>query len=334
MKRATEEALKILQSHDSFGFLRGAMTNLELQGEEGLGIGVYFVATSAHQPYPLRLEIQERTAGTAKYVIDKVSKILLPGSVVKLDPASKEDWDRFGVTQHSNVVVSQWRTEETDGSFIQLDVRPDGVVRAVGRRDDDADRVLVDSERVNGNFALLSSERYPVWPRPSRWLTMRQKEKAVSKTKPPLPLKDKDFAVWREVQRLLKERASIQVSLPAWEQAVLEDMSRDHNKAVHIPTLIQCWRTMCLLRSFQSHPQDNVKVLNADFLDLAAAVSLSKRLFREGKWFVSPTSIFTMISPVGERTGLLHPVTGRGVRYEHKREQLVDRQSLWLAPED
>jgi len=68
--------------------------------------------------------------------------------------------------------------------------------------------------------------------------------------------------------------------------------------------------------------------MKADFLDLAAATLLSKALFREARWFPSPKNLFNRISEVGDQTGLLHPLTGKGVRYKHSEKAPVQWQSL------
>ena len=79
-ERPEGSALETLRPKTFFDFLRGTMRDLGLGGEEALGIGVYFVAVSSFQSYPLRLEIQEKTEGTAKYILQKVSNLLLPAA--------------------------------------------------------------------------------------------------------------------------------------------------------------------------------------------------------------------------------------------------------------
>src|ERR1700733_14554069 len=109
MKTAKPEPLEIRGAMDLFFHLRAALRAAGLPGEEPLGVGVFFVAASRFQPYPLRLQIEERTEGTANYIVEKVSKLMLPDSVIKIDPADDSNWELLAKSPNRKVVfIPQW----------------------------------------------------------------------------------------------------------------------------------------------------------------------------------------------------------------------------------
>src|SRR4029077_14233797 len=121
----------------------------------------------------------------------------------------------------------------------------------------------------------------------SRWLAMRQKEeqRKASTIKLP-PLRDHALKEVHTVERLHKKRARLPIVLPEWAQIPTELMcERDIRAMRHIPAFLQMWRTMCLIRSFQSEWNDKAASLQASFEDLAAATLLAKKIFREACWF-------------------------------------------------
>ena len=126
---------------------------------------------------------------------------------------------------------------------------------------------------------------------------------------------------WLEVNRLLKERARRRIWLPDWEQIIVEQMYRRSDKALrHIPALMQTWRTMCLIRSFQRPATEKQSSLVASFEDLAEAIMLGRKAFRQGSWFPSAKQVFDQLPARYVRTGATNPVTGKSVVYEKRPE--------------
>ena len=317
MRDLRAAALETLRPKTFFDFLRGTMRDLGLGGEEALGIGVYFVAVSSSQSYPLRLEIQEKTEGTAKYILQKVSNLLLPGSVITINADRDKDWAQFSAAHEQKIVfIPQWQQTREKGGYARLAIQQDRLIRAIGIEEEE--RVTENCEGVEAAFACISRDRFPEWKRRSRRLTMRQQEGTHHSPTNQRTLRSDDIQMWHQVQRLLKDRSRLPILFPDWEQIAIEQMCEaDERAAVYVPTFLQAWRTMCLIRSFQSGEDQERRSMKADFLDLAAATLLSKALFREARWFPSPKNLFNRISEVGDQTGLLHPLTGKGVRYKH-----------------
>ena len=56
--------------------------------------------------------------------------------------------------------------------------------------------------------------------------------------------------------------------------------------------------------------------MRADFLSFAAAGAALKGTFREGYWFPALANIYEQISPLGAKTSLLHPVTGKPMPFK------------------
>ena len=332
MKDVRMAALETLQSKNYFDFLRGALRDAGLGGEEALGIGMYFIVMSGLQRYPLRLGIQESTEGAANYIIKRVAKLLLPATIITVDPTQDTDWGHLRQSPvHRTVFAPEWHVDSEDGGYARLIVQPDGIVRTIGTKR--SGRVFEDAEKVNGSFAFISGEGISGWPGGPRWLSVRKTERKGTAVRR-VSLRDQEIETWHEIQRLIQGRAQMQVILPEWTQTAIEQMCVDQRAAVHIPTFLQCWKTMSLVRSFQSGGDDAPEIVHAGFLDLAAAVLLSKRLFREAKWFPSPKKVFESISPLGDRTGLIHPVTGKGVNFDHTEKSPTKWQTLLPEDED
>jgi hypothetical protein len=83
MNPTTQDALAMLRSlsPDFFAHLRGALTRTGLPGDEKFGVGVFFALMSRFRPHPLRLVIQETTAGGAKYLVRRLAPFLQPGTI-------------------------------------------------------------------------------------------------------------------------------------------------------------------------------------------------------------------------------------------------------------
>jgi len=317
-------ALKILSSPDIFAQLQGALHGLGLAGWEiPLGLGVCFAAASRFNPYPQRVQIQEETPGTAEYITRSIAPLLPPGDVIIIDPTDEKPWEQFVQSPNDKVLYIPSTVMESEIGLSQFDVHGDRIIREIPERKNG--RVVTHKQEVKGRFVCISADR-PDWElRRSRWLTMVQKDRQAatpSATAPP------NLEEWQEVDRLLKERAQRRVLFPEWGQIVVEQMREQNDKALrHVPSMLQMWRTMCVIRSFQRAATATGKSLVASFEDLAEAILLAKKVFREGCWFPSPKKIFNEWPARYVRTGVISPVTGKSIVYE-KREEPTHWQSV------
>ncbi len=314
---ATAAALKILRSPDIFAQLQGALHGLGLAGWEiPLGLGVWFAAASRFQSYPLRVQIQEQTRGTAEYIVRSIGPLFPPEDLIRIDPTDEKPWERFAQAPDNKVLFLPHMVMETDAGQIHFDVHGDRIIRETPERRNG--RFVSQAQEVKGRFVCISADR-PAWQlRRSRWLTMVQKDRQAatpSGTAPP------NAEEWQEVDQLLKERAQRRVWLPEWGQIVVEQMYERNDKALqHVPVLMSMWRTMCIIQSFQRPATRKEGSLVASFEDLAAAILLGKKVFRDGCWFPSAKKVFEALPARYVRTGVISPVTGKALTYERLAE--------------
>jgi hypothetical protein len=316
---ATTTALETLRSVHFFSLLRGALQSVGLTGwEQRAGIGVYVTAVSASQAYPLRVQIQETKEGTTAYILQKVENLLVPGSMVTIRPDDEKQWAQFAESPNGKLVVIPEMEVHTKEGTTRLDVLGDRIVRTAPRKVDG--RVVEKYREVLGRFACISEDR-PRWDlRRPRWLTMKQPERQDGR---PGVGGSIDLDRWHEVGRLLQQRAQLPVVLPEWEQDFLELISekKDDRGLKNLPALLQLWRTMCVIQSFQTMKNDEASVLEATIEDLAAATLLRKDVFREAFSFPSISQLLTRRPILGE-VSVMNPVTGKGQRFgrHHKKE--------------
>jgi hypothetical protein len=314
-------AMTTLCSVHFFSLLRGVMQGLGLAGwEVQAGLGAYLVGVSRFQSYPLRVQIQERTQGTAAYIVRKVEKLLLPQSVVTITPALDKEWARLAGSSDDKVVfIPEWETITAAGTA-EIEVQRSGLTKRIPIKAEG--RVVEQVEKIEGRFACISVDR-PFRAGPHLlWLSIRQPDQQQKGSGFSSHPTDGDISMWCALQKLLQERARLPIFLPEWEQVVAEEIcERDVRAVHHIPGFLQTWRTMCLIRSFQFEKNTNAESLQATFEDLAVATLLAKRVFRESCWFPSPQKIFDRLGKASERTAVIHPVSGKPVVYESTEEQ-------------
>ena len=326
MKHATTPAFDMLHSLDFFIDLRTAMRGVGLAGEEGFGVGVYFVAASRFFQNPLRLCVQEQTDGGTNYVVRRVTKLLQPGSFVELPSDSIEAWRDFAKSPEQKVVYlpdgdGAWGKENS----IRFEIAQNQISRVVPVKRDG--RVVEKREEVEASFTCISTDHRDWMRDSSRWLTMlldkppqETGKKGNSFFSHASPLNEKQTRQWHGLQDLIQERAQLGIVLPEWADLVVEETCKDERAARHLPAFLQAWKTMCLFRSLRLSEKEitGQGCLHADFTDFAAAGSLLRKLFREGHWFPSRRNIFDKVRAVGEDAGFIHPITGKGIRYRQR----------------
>jgi hypothetical protein len=326
MKHATTPAFDMLRSLDFFTELRTALGRVGLAGEEGFGVGVYFVEASRFFPNPLRLCVQEQTDGGANYVVRRAAKLLQPGSFVELPSDSVQAWSGFTKNPARKVVY----LPDGDGacgreSSTRFEITQNQISRVVPVKRDG--RIVEKREDVEVAFACISTDHRDWMRDSSRWLTMRLDKppqqkgpKANSFFRHPISLDEEQTVQWHRLQDLIRERAQRGIVLPDWTDVVVEETCKDSDAARHLPAFLQAWKTTCLLRSLPLSEKeiDRRGGLHADFTDFAAAGSLLRKLFLEGHWFPPTRSIFEKVKSVGGDAGFIHPITGKGIRYRHR----------------
>jgi hypothetical protein len=329
----TTAALGILRSGDFFAALRGTLSRAGLAKEEKVGVGVLFVMVSRLRANPLRLAISEKTEGGAKYVVRKVARLLWPGTTVNV--FSEDGWSRFSADpEHKVAYVPDWSDRLDDGMQI---VAAGNRIARISKRQQDG-RIVETPDTVEAKFVCISRQ-LPFGFHRQRWLTMQLPDPPSSVPKGILPLDDDEVAVWREVQRLLQEQATLPIVLPDWASIVIEQACQKDNLAfLHLSAFLQAWQTMTLIRSFREEDDweqgKRREMLKANFEDLAATSMLLRGVFREGHWFPSVKQVFSEIFRAGKELGVINPLTGRGVRYTRQDHEPVSWENVLEGIED
>jgi hypothetical protein len=324
-KSVTQAAMARLRSVYFFLDLAGELRRLGLYGKDRLmALGVYFVAVSRFHRYPLRIQIQERTEGTAVHIVNKVADFLVPDSVVKLKPTKRRGWDQLAEAPDQRIVfIPQW-TEDTESGLAGFRVLADRVMRRIPF--EKAGRTEERVDELKGRFACISADDTHAWIHDARWLTTTQAvgEQVDAGYDPTTPTSEPDFGMWHEIDRLLQERAKLPILLPEWEQVLVETAQDKGTRGLEqIPTLLQLWRTMCLIRSFQSDANNKAEVLSATFDDLAEMTFFAKKVFRGAIWFPSMATLYNRLPKVANETSVLNPMTGKYFRYRREMEKVT-----------
>ena len=330
MKAVTKTALAMLASADFFTQLRGALTRAGLRGEENSGIGLFFAFTSRFRPNPLRVAIREATQGSAKYQVRMVSKLL--GKDQSLDVYSERGWSRFAKSPNSSLAfVPTWSDHSAEG--IRLELEGNLLTRVVTSRCHD--RIVEAPQVVAAPFVCVSNEyprtRYGERGDGTRWLSIKLPAPQSSSSSSVASLGTGETACWFEIQRLLRDRAKAPILLPEWGDIMIAQASQDERSAPHIPAFIEAWKTMTLLRSFQRTDEDQKRnAIVATFEDLLATALLMRRVFQEGRRFPSLSKTADAVLRVGNSTGVISPITGKGVKYQRSGDNRAKDQYVPL----
>jgi len=130
-------ALDILKSHDFFSRLQGKLRSLGLAGWEiPLGVTTYFATVSRYQSYPLRIHIEERTKGTANYIVQSIAPILPPEDLIIMDPTDEQAWTRLEQSPNDKVLYVPQMIWETETEPFTIDVEDDRIIRQIPREED------------------------------------------------------------------------------------------------------------------------------------------------------------------------------------------------------
>jgi hypothetical protein len=318
MNPITKASLAMLRSPDFFTQLRGALARVGLRREETFGVGLFLALISRFRPNPLRVVIREASEGAAKYQVRAVSKLL--GDEQILDVHSERGWSRFAKSPKSALTfVPTWSDHSAEGT--RLEIEGNLLTRVITSRFHD--RIVETPHVITAPFVCVSSEyprgRFGGRGDGTRWLSMKLPAPESSSSSA-LPMLDKtEMACWLEIQCLLRDRAQVPILLPEWGDIMIAQASQDELSAPNIPAFIEAWKTMTLLRSFQRTEEDQHRdAIVATFEDLAATALLMRGVFQEGRRFPSPTKIFNEAFPVGKDSGVINPITGKGVRYTRR----------------
>lgn len=165
----------------------------------------------------------------------------------------------------------------------------------------------------------------------TRWLSIKLPAPQSSSSSAVATLNKTEMACWFEIQRLLRDRAEVPILLPEWGDIMIGQASQDERSAPHIPAFIEAWKTMTLLRSFQRTEEDQQRdAIVATFEDLASTALLMRGVFQEGRRFPSLNRTADAALRVGDSTGVVSPITGKGVKYQRSDDNRAKDQYVPL----
>ena len=313
MTDVTTNALAILGSRDFFGSLRGTLARMGLAEEERYGVGLYLVALSRFLPSPLRLCVQQKAEGNAKFLVEKVAGLLPKSHRVGIFWNLDVAWPSFEKSPNQKVLwVPPDRGVPLAGESFQIEVSGNQITGVWSGNKNG--RVVEKRRTAQGRFACVSgTDPSFEWNR-TRWLTIRLPVPRQNRHQVASPT-ERDLAVWYEIQRLIEERSRIEVVLPQWLEIVIEQMFHDHRAERHLPAFLTMWKVMTVVRSFADDKPPQ-RFMRADFLSFAATGAALKGTFREGYWFPSAANIYEQIAQLGAKTSLLNPITGKALKFE------------------
>jgi len=314
-------ASKMLSSHDWFSYLRATMSRTGLAKEEKYGIAVFFAACSRFRPNPLRLFIREKTKGAANYLMTRVAKFMPPQSVIAVCAKQNQSWSRFVASPERKLIyVPDWTELSGNAGQVRIEVHGNQLSRVTPVTQEE--RVVEDTEQVEARFACVSAHHLCDWQDRARWLSIYLRKPPASNVNGNSEPNSADFSIWHEVQDLLAERAELPILIPDWAELFVEQACENEMSCKRLPAFLQAWKTMCLIRSFQPDHSEEVRrgVLTANFSDLAMTALLVKSVFWEARWFPSPGKIFKQAFRAGQSWRVVHPLTGKGIKYSHDPE--------------
>jgi len=298
---------------DFFTHLRSALHSVGVPPELfDIATGIYIVGISRSLTYPLRLAFP-RIKQTTGPLVAAVAQLFKPGTVVTVDPGNQKDWDDFADSPDEKLLyIPRWATTLPNGGYAYLDVKKNTLIRVLGTEKGEETTVA-----VTGHFACIAGEPLPLgWARP-RWLSI--KPSATSKAElSSSRLTPAQKATWHEIDSLLRSIGELPVTIPRWQQLVIEHICETNKRAGYVvPVFLQAWRTLAVLRSFRyDHQLDKIK---PSFADLAATtLAFPTKLYGEASRFPSAQKVFDLITRPGESDGVQNPLTSKGKRYRHK----------------
>ena len=320
-----QAASDLLASGALFRHLRDDLGLVGLQGEETGGVALFFVSATRFRRTPLRLAIDESTGGGMNYAVNAVCELLGPGVLCRA--YSSGGWRRFQEDPDNKIVtVSGWNrtgmSSHCDGDTFARSVQCEQGGRVVDES----------TASATGRFVCICSEVDRSDRTRGRWLRLKL-PKSLLQHSSSSTLDDDRKAMWIEVQKLLQERAQIQILLPDWSDLFFAYAARNDLAFLHMPAFLESWKTMALLRSFQcdsrwQHAQDTGFYV-ADFSDLAHTGAII-RAFTERANFPALQSIFEAVCSDTQEFSIESPLTDSGKRYRQRSApSLRTRRALW-----
>jgi hypothetical protein len=285
-----EEAIDLLQEPDFFGELLRAVKRSGLVGEARNAILIYIAAISALLSHPINVIVKGQSSAGKNFLVSRVLRLFPAEAIREITSSSAQAWVYSDTAFQHKVVYLQERNDSAGALHpVRLLISEGRLVRIVTAREG---KNLVTKRFVaEGPIASISTttknrleiddetRHVSVWVDESAEQTRRVMQAYLS---PEGPLIDREIAVWHEAHRLIAERATWPIELPAWFERVA-DIAYAGNVASrrYFPAFVESVRVVALIRSFQENrePGKKAATICVDFSDYALAVSILDQVF-------------------------------------------------------
>lgn len=288
-KKAEREATKLLQSPRFFHEVLLALKKDGLVGEERNALVLFIVMVSRLLQRPLNAFAKARSSAGKNFLIGKVRRLLPRHAIAEITSMSDKAWNYLGSRLRHTVLYLQERNEAVGNVHpLRLLISEDKIIRLVPRWKGGK---LVTTEHVAyGPVASISTGTKQLQvDDATRHIaislneTPEQTRRIVkSYARQTNGLTRRELETWHAVQRLLEKRIGIDIAIPDWFDKVADRLFVG-NLAVrrYYPAFIEACRTVCLIRSFQSHELRKATCLTVDFSDFAVTALIFDQVFAE-----------------------------------------------------
>jgi hypothetical protein len=290
-KRVEKEARKLLRSARFFNEFLLAIKKVGLVGEEPNALVLYIVVTSRLLRRPLNAFVKGRSSSGKNWLVRCILHLLSHRAVAEITSASDMAWNYSRQDFCHKVVYLQERNDAAGTVHpVRLLISEGKLVRIVPRWSHG--KIVTKRHVARGPVASISTttkNRLEIDDETrhiSLWVdeSAQQTRKIVKTyTKAPERLTRDELRAWRAVQRVLEERIEAEISFPHWFEEVADRLFvGDLRVRRYYPAFVDACRTVCLIRSFQTHRKRSKHGrLKVDFADFAITAVIFDPVFVE-----------------------------------------------------
>ena len=290
MNVARQKARELLRKQDFFVRLLADLRKAGLVGERRNALAVYIVAVSRLRPRPLSLLVKGDSSAGKNFLVRKVLRFFPKDCQHEISSLSDRALNYLdGEELRHSVIYLQEHSDKSraahpgrlllsEGKLIHWVVTP-GHGGMGTQRQVTAGPVACISTTTADRLAIDDESRHiSIWIDESRKQTRQIAEDYDSEE---VRLDVESLRVWKQVQRLLEERANYRIEKPEWFKLLVDALPlQDVRVRRYFPAFVEACKTVSLIRSFRKHLPEN-RQLRVDFVDFATTALILNRVFAE-----------------------------------------------------
>jgi hypothetical protein len=289
IKRARAQALTLLESQFFFNRLLAALDKDGFVGEEQAKLAIYIVATSRFFRRPLNVILKGPSSVGKNFAASHVLRLIPPKDVKEISSTSERAWSYAEEDLCRKIIYLQERNQAA-GAILpaRLFISEGKLIHSVSER---SGRGFSTAEHVAyGPVSFIStttknqiqsddeSRHISIHCNSGTEQTKRILDRYASEKR---QLGKGELRAWRQVQRLVGDRADVPVSLPPWFPRVAQNTyANDVKVRRYFPAFIEACKVVALLRSFQRFESVPTRV-EVDFADFAITTQIFEGVFTE-----------------------------------------------------